>query len=61
NRPEVLGARMMGGGFGGCTINIVQESAIDALVAAVRPAYEAAMQLPLDVFVASIKNGTEII
>lgn len=61
NRPEVLGARMMGGGFGGCTINIVQESAIDDLVAAVRPAYESAMQLPLDVFVASIKNGTEII
>ncbi len=28
NNPEVLGARMMGGGFGGCTINIVKESSI---------------------------------
>ena len=31
NNPNVLGARMMGGGFGGCTINIVKEEAIDGL------------------------------
>jgi galactokinase len=28
----VLGARMMGGGFGGCTINIVKESKADHFV-----------------------------
>lgn len=61
NRPEVIGARMMGGGFGGCTINLVQESAIDDLIAAVKPAYEAAMDLQLDYYIASIQNGTEII
>lgn len=61
NRPEVIGARMMGGGFGGCTINLVQESAIDDLIAAVKPAYEAAMGLQLDYYIASIQNGTEII
>jgi galactokinase len=61
NRPEVIGARMMGGGFGGCTINLVKESAIDDLIAAVKPAYEAAMGLPLDYYIASIQNGTEII
>ena len=26
--PEVLGARMMGGGFGGCTINLIHKDAI---------------------------------
>ena len=26
--PEILGSRMMGGGFGGCTINIIKEAAI---------------------------------
>jgi galactokinase len=28
----VLGARMMGGGFGGCTINLVREDALDDLL-----------------------------
>lgn len=60
-RPEVMGARMMGGGFGGCTINLVQESAIDSLLAAIKPAYESAMGLPLDYYIASIENGTEIV
>ncbi|MCU0395168.1 MAG: galactokinase [Chitinophagaceae bacterium] len=57
----VLGARMMGGGFGGCTINLVREEAIDDLVSTLAPAYEAAMDLPLTYYVASIDNGTEII
>jgi len=61
DRPEVMGARMMGGGFGGCTINIVKETAIDDLVAAIKPAYESAMHLKLDYYIASIKNGTEIL
>ncbi len=29
--PGVLGARMMGGGFGGCTINLVRNDAVEAL------------------------------
>jgi galactokinase len=54
----VLGARMMGGGFGGCTINLVKEEAIDALVEAVKPAYEKAMRLPLTYYIASVEDGT---
>ena len=37
--PGVLGARMMGGGFGGCTINLVRNEAVDALSAAVEKEY----------------------
>lgn len=37
--PEVLGARMMGGGFGGCTINIVHRNAIERFSAAIRESY----------------------
>jgi galactokinase len=59
--PAVIGARMMGGGFGGCTINIVKEAEIDNLIAMVKPAYEDAMNLPLTYYIASIENGTEII
>ena len=61
DKPEVLGARMMGGGFGGCTINLVQENAIDQLISEIKPKYEAAMDLPLDFYIASIANGTEIL
>ena len=52
---------MMGGGFGGCTINLVKENSIEALVNAIQPVYEAAMGLPLSYYIASIENGTEII
>ena len=61
DKPEVLGARMMGGGFGGCTINLIEETAVDAFITAIVPAYEAATGLPLNYYVASIENGTEII
>ena len=61
NNPNVLGARMMGGGFGGCTINLVKENAIDELVTGLQFNYEKEMDLPLTYAVASIDNGTEII
>ena len=37
--PGVLGARMMGGGFGGCTINLVHNEAVEALRKAVEKEY----------------------
>jgi len=30
NVDGVLGARMMGGGFGGCTINLIKSDAVNA-------------------------------
>ena len=61
DNDAVLGARMMGGGFGGCTINLVKEEEIEKLIADIKPAYEKAMNLPLTYYIASIENGTEII
>ena len=60
DNDAVIGARMMGGGFGGCTINLIKEEAIDALLTAIQPAYEAATGLTLSYYIASIENGTEI-
>ncbi|HEY4209157.1 MAG TPA: galactokinase, partial [Puia sp.] len=42
-RTGVIGARMMGGGFGGCTINLVREEVIDELIEDLTPAYARAM------------------
>ena len=43
--PGVLGARMMGGGFGGCTINLVRNEAVEQLRQAVDELYPARTQL----------------
>lgn len=56
---QVLGARMMGGGFGGCTINLVREDHIPTLVARLKPAYEQAMGKELGYYVAGIEDGTQ--
>jgi galactokinase len=56
--PAVIGARMMGGGFGGCTINLVKEAAIDGLVARIAPVYQKAMKKEMKVYVAQIEDGT---
>jgi len=58
---DVLGARMMGGGFGGCTINIVKEEAIDSLVQNVSADYQQAMNLELTHYIAVIEDGTTLI
>ncbi|MBL7727142.1 MAG: galactokinase [Dinghuibacter sp.] len=58
---QVIGARMMGGGFGGCTINLVKEGATDELLATLKPAYEKEMNLPLTSYTAYIENGASII
>jgi galactokinase len=38
--PGVFGSRMMGGGFGGCTINLVAPDKVDAFIESVSAAYE---------------------
>ena len=40
NFEGVLGSRMMGGGFGGCTINLVNKKIIPQLVESIAPAYK---------------------
>ncbi|MES1217258.1 MAG: galactokinase [Bacteroidota bacterium] len=60
DNPAVLGARLIGGGFGGCTINIVKEEAIDQLTEEISMAYKKAMDLELTVYIAGIEQGTEL-
>ncbi|HVZ95318.1 MAG TPA: galactokinase [Chitinophagaceae bacterium] len=61
NYDGVIGARMMGGGFGGCTINLVKEPAIEKLVEEIKPLYEQKMKLPFTVYIDSIEDGTGIV
>lgn len=61
DNSAVLGARMMGGGFGGCTINLVKEDAIDELIKTTAAAYQNAMGKELKAYIAQIENGTSFI
>lgn len=61
NQPGVLGARMMGGGFGGCTINLVEKWAIPYLLESAGKAYLKAMRRELTPIVARIGEGTAVV
>ncbi|WP_316828449.1 galactokinase [Pedobacter miscanthi] len=56
----VLGGRMMGGGFGGCTINIVKEEKIADLVEELSSKYLLEFGLKLDSYTVQTDNGTSI-
>jgi galactokinase len=61
DNPAVVGARMMGGGFGGCTINIVKEEAIDDLIKETTAVYNASMQKELKAYIVNIEDGSSVI
>jgi galactokinase len=57
---EVIGARMMGGGFGGCTINIIHSNAIDNFIDDASEAYFNKFNVRLTAFEAMPCEGTTI-
>lgn len=59
--PEVLGARMMGGGFGGCTINLIENKAIDNISNSTAIAYEKVMGKAMKIYPISIVDGTKLL
>lgn len=56
----VLGARMMGGGFGGCTINIVKDEKIADLIEELSSKYLLQFGLKLDAYTVQTDNGTSL-
>src|SRR5690554_2081601 len=59
-RSEVLGARMMGGGFGGCTINLVRKDIKAEFEEAVTVAYESKFGRLPQIYEVNIVNGTGV-
>ncbi|HEU5341292.1 galactokinase [Edaphobacter sp.] len=56
-QPGCFGARITGGGFGGCTVNLVDVTKTGEFVAAVRSEYRAATGIEADCFVCEASDG----
>ena len=55
--PGVIGSRMTGAGFGGCTISIVRDEAIEEFIKQVGEAYEKKIGYAADFYVVEIGDG----
>lgn len=58
DNPAVLGARQTGGGFGGCTLNLVHEEAVDEFVEQASKAYHEKFNIHLEAFEVAPRGGT---
>ncbi len=55
--PGVIGSRMTGAGFGGCTVNIVKDDNVDEFIEKVGKAYLEKIGYAADFYVVSIGDG----
>ncbi|HEY8960428.1 galactokinase [Chitinophaga sp.] len=60
-RTEVAGARVMGGGFGGCTINLVKADKVDEYVSFIKSKYQDQYGKEPEVYVTVIEEGVSVI
>ena len=56
-QPGVLGARMTGAGFGGCTVNLVRAGAAESFAEAVQEGYRKATGLNAEIYVCEASDG----
>lgn len=61
NHPACYGARMTGGGFGGCAVALVQAATAVAFGQLVGEQYQQATGLPAAIYVCPASNGAEIV
>jgi galactokinase len=59
-RHYVSGARMMGGGFGGCTINLVKEKFVSKLIDEVSDSYEKSIGIMLTAYTVRTADGLQV-
>jgi galactokinase len=59
DKDYVLGSRMMGGGFGGCTLNVIKKSEVNTFIEEISANYKRAFNIELTPIAVSIEDGTK--
>ena len=59
--PGVLGSRMMGAGFGGCTISLVYADAVEAFVESLARAYQGRTGRAATIYVTQAADGVKVL
>ncbi|MGB0929513.1 MAG: galactokinase [Chitinophagales bacterium] len=60
NIPEILGARMMGGGFGGCTLNLIKRESAKAVTSQILAQYRIETGIAAEIYFVEIENGVDL-
>ena len=58
---EVIGSRMMGGGFGGCTLNLMKKESMNDVVSEIASKYHEEFQIEPSIIPVNISEGTSIL
>jgi len=61
NKPYIAGGRMMGGGFGGCTINLIKKASATKFIDFATRQYQQQYDLELTPYFVNIEDGAGII
>ncbi len=60
NYNQILGSRMMGGGFGGCTLSLIKDSLIDKFIKEVKQEYFSKFKRKLNPIIANLNHGIKM-
>ena len=55
---DVVGSRLMGGGFGGCTINLIKKEGVKSFLSKILPAYKKQFDIDAEVYDVKVVGGT---
>ena len=57
---EILGSRMMGGGFGGCTLNLIKNNLVDEFIELIKKEYFSKFKRKLNPIIANLDQGIQM-
>ena len=60
NEKSVLGSRMMGGGFGGCSINLIEKGTENDLIERISLQYQNTFGIAIKAYKVKISKGTSL-